>query len=80
MSHRIKMIWDFHGPNSKPIAEHHIKHLDEFVRLEGIKNTFSLVEKISSMHHSASLIVAMEHMNSLREKLKPHRGQNYIEK
>lgn len=78
MSERIKLIWDFRGPNAKPIAEHHAKHLSEFAETEKLKNAATGTEHIEGMHCIAFLIVDKQHMTSLRERLKPNRGQNYF--
>ena len=79
MSDRIKLIWDFRGPNAAPIAEHHVKHLLEYTISEGLENTRCDIEKVSDMHCIAFMVVDKDQMNVLRERLKPHRGQNYID-
>ena len=33
----LKLIWDFKGPSSEKIAEHHETHLKEFFILENKK-------------------------------------------
>ena len=80
MSERIKLIWDFRGPNANPIAEHHAKHLNEFAQSERLKNAVTGTEHIEGIHHIAFLIVDKQLMTSLRERLKPNRGQNYFPK
>jgi hypothetical protein len=80
MKERVKLIWDFRGPNATHIARHHVIHLKEFVEIESIENTLCDVEEISDAHHIAFLVVEKHLMNSLRERLKPNRGQLYIEK
>lgn len=77
---RIKLIWDFRGPNAEPIAAHHVVHLGEFALAEGLENAICETEKISEMHHIAFMIIGEEYMADLRERLKPNRGQKYIEK
>ena len=74
---RVKLIWDFRGPNAVPIAKHHVIHLKEFVETEELQNTICDVQEVSEMHCIAFLVVEKEHMNRLREQLKPHRGQLY---
>ncbi len=74
---RIKLIWDFRGPNAKHIATHHAKHLSEFVRDEAIKNAICETEAITEMHHIAFLITDKNQMEFLRERLKPNRGRLY---
>ena len=75
MTERVKLIWDFRGPNAQPIAEHHAKHLVEFASAERLDNPLIGVETISTMHHTAFLVVDKSLMNTLRETLKPTRGQ-----
>ena len=79
MKQRIKLIWDFRGPNAHPIAQHHAKHLGEFAESEALEHSFSGSEQLSEMHAIAFLVVEKELMNSLREKLKPNRGQLFTE-
>lgn len=80
MEERVKLIWDFRGPNAAPVAKHHAKHLSEFTKTENLQNTICATEEINTMHHIAYLVVEKVNMNSLRESLKPNRGQRYIEK
>ncbi|SRX75143.1 hypothetical protein [Aequorivita antarctica] len=77
MTERVKLIWDFHGPNSKHIAEHHAKHLTEFAEAKKLENAFTGKEEITPMHHIAYFVVDKSLMNTLRETLKPTRGQIY---
>lgn len=74
---RVKLIWDFRGPNAAPIANHHAVHLTEFAQTEGLQHTVCDVERISDLHHIAFLVVEKSLMNELRQRLKPHRGQLY---
>lgn len=79
MTDRIKLIWDFFGPNGKPTAEHHIKHLAEYVEAKNLQNTLLGVSEINPQHHIVYMIVEKELMDSLRKILKPNRGQLYEE-
>lgn len=74
---RVKLIWDFRGPNAQPIAQHHALHLQEFAVSEALQNTICTTEKITPMHFVAYLVVEKDKMNELRERLKPNRGQVY---
>lgn len=76
---RIKLIWDFRGPNAQQTAEHHVIHLREFVISENLQHTICEVEPISELHHIAFLVVEKKLMNDLRERLNPPRGQLYTE-
>ncbi|MCG2419426.1 hypothetical protein K8089_10355 [Aequorivita sp. F47161] len=79
MSERVKLIWDFRGPNAQHIAQHHAKHLNEYVETKNLQNSFTGYEEISPMFHIAFLVAEKSQMNSLRETLKPTRGQLYDE-
>lgn len=79
MLERVKLIWDFRGPNAKPIATHHAIHLGEYAASEGLQNTICETEELSEMHHIAYLVVEKQHMNTLRDILKPNRGQIFVE-
>lgn len=77
MVERVKLIWDFRGPNAQHIAIHHAKHLAEFASTENLQHSFSGNEEITPMHHTAFLVTEKTLMNTLRETLKPSRGQLY---
>lgn len=79
MSQRIKMIWDFKGPNGSQIAAHHVIHLKEFTVSERLENTLCEVEKVTDMHHIAYLVIDQSQVTDLRARLKPNRGQVYSE-
>lgn len=79
MQERIKLIWDFRGPNAAPIAEHHSIHLKEFAIAEKLEDVLCSTQKLSELHYIAYLVVDKIHMNTLRERLKPNRGQLYNE-
>lgn len=77
MNERVKLIWDFRGPNAKRIAEHHAKHLAEFAETEALKFSVSGQEEVTPMHHTAFLVVEKQLMDTMRDTLKPTRGQIY---
>ncbi|UZH55980.1 hypothetical protein JRG66_03655 [Salinimicrobium tongyeongense] len=74
---KLKLIWDFHGPDAEITAKHHAVHLREFLN----KNTLSLdisgSEKLSNTHAIAFMVVTKAEMPPVRDALKPHRGQLY---
>ena len=74
---RVKMIWDFRGPNAVQIAEHHKTHLQEFARLEAIEDCILGTESVSDMHHIVYMVVDEPLVSDLRQRLKPNRGQRY---
>jgi hypothetical protein len=76
---RLKLIWDFHGPDSHKIAEHHNIHLKEYIKLENLDITITGIQDLSDIHSIAFLVVNEADMKPIRDALKPHRGQVYLE-
>ncbi|QNJ96651.1 hypothetical protein [Constantimarinum furrinae] len=79
MSDRVKLIWDFRGPNAGPIASHHCIHLNEFAVSENIQDSIIDVEVVHDTHHIAYMVVNEDLVTDLRRRLKPNRGQHYKE-
>ncbi len=77
MSRQIKLIWDFKGPASSKTAEHHEIHLKEYVVAEKLPITKIGFEILHDMHAIAFMVVTDENMISVRDALKPHRGEIY---
>jgi hypothetical protein len=75
MQEKIKLIWDFRGNDSHPIAEHHRIHLEEFIEREKLEFQETGVHKISSMYSIAYMMVTKSEMIKVRDALKPHRGE-----
>lgn len=75
MSKRIKLIWDFRGPDALHTAQHHQIHLDEYVAAEKIQETQSGFEALSELYAIAFLTVNQEDMLAVRDALRPHRGE-----
>lgn len=76
---KLKLIWDFRGPESAKIAEHHLIHLKEYIEIEKLDVYLTGVETLNPMHSLAYLVVDESKMKSIRDALKPHRGQLYNE-
>jgi hypothetical protein len=72
---KLKLIWDFRGPDSLRIAEHHEVHLKEFIACEKLDINIAGVEQLSELHSIAFLVVNESEMKPIRDALKPHRGQ-----
>lgn len=77
MDRKIKLIWDFRGPDSATTAEHHEIHLKEYL----IANNYSLqitgFQILNEMHTTAFMVVEENDMIRFRDVLKPHRGEVY---
>lgn len=76
---KLKLIWDFKGPHAQKTAQHHLIHLKEYVTMEGINSLGNGVEKLNENHYIAFLGVNEDVMPPVRDALKPHRGQLWIE-
>lgn len=72
---QLKLIWDFRGPDSLKIAEHHEIHLKEYILLEKLDISITGFESVNDSHAIAFLVVNENNMKPIRDALKPHRGQ-----
>ena len=79
MSRKIKLIWDFKGPAAQKTAEHHVIHLKEFIALEKTNLNITGSQDFNEMHSIAFMVVDETEMISVRDALKPHRGEVYVE-
>ena len=77
MNEKIKLIWDFRGPDASATAEHHKKHLSQYVQLEALAHDITGCADFSSMHSIAYLVVTEEELTQVRDDLRPHRGEIY---
>ena len=76
---RLKLIWDFRGPDAERTAAHHEIHLKEYATAEALANTVTGTETHSDLHSLAYLVVDENAMKPVRDALKPHRGQLFTE-
>ena len=76
---KLKLIWDFRGPNASKTAQHHEIHLKEYIKLEQLNITITGYKDLSEIHTIAFLVVNENDMKPIRDTLKPHRGQVYTE-
>ena len=74
---QIKLIWDFRGETSAKTAEHHEIHLKEYINIEKLPLNITGFEIKNEMHAFAFMVVTDENMISVRDALKPHRGEIY---
>ncbi len=74
---KLKLIWDFKGPNAKKTAEHHLIHLKEYITFNTLDINVTGTETLNDMHSFAYLVVDEADMKPIRDALKPHRGQVY---
>lgn len=76
---KLKLIWDFKGPEGLKTAEHHAVHLKEFIEARNYEDILSGFETLNELHSIAYLVVPEDQMKIFRDALKPHRGQVYSE-
>jgi hypothetical protein len=72
---QIKLIWDFRGEASTKTAEHHEIHLKEYISIKKLPLNITGFEIKNKMHAIAFMVVTDENMISVRDALKPHRGE-----
>ena len=77
MTRKIKLIWDFRGLDSEKTAHHHEIHLKEYIKLENLQLNITGFEMKNEMHSIAFMVVQEEKMITIRDILKPHRGEVY---
>ncbi len=71
---RIKLTWEFKGPDAEHFAVHHEIHLKQYALAENLLDTTSSAEQMNPELWVASLIVDKSDMIKVRDALKPHRG------
>ena len=74
---KLKLIWDFRGPDAEKTAAHHAIHLKEYLKSHQLSLNIAGSEKLSEAHAIAFLVVTDGEMRPVRDALKPHRGQLY---
>ncbi|WP_162126206.1 hypothetical protein [Flavobacterium phycosphaerae] len=74
---KIKLIWDFRGPDAALTAEHHEIHLKEYIVIEKLPLNITGFEIKNELHTIAFMVVTEENMILVRDALKPHRGEVY---
>ncbi|HEU0136187.1 MAG TPA: hypothetical protein VFQ50_02760 [Flavobacterium sp.] len=75
---KIKLIWDFRGPEAAKTAEHHEKHLKEYIAIEKLPLNITGFDVVNEMHAIAYMVVTDNEMIAVRDRLKPHRGELFV--
>ena len=76
---KIKLIWDFRGPVAAKTAEHHEIHLKEFIISKKLPINITGCKIIDEMYAIAFMVVDEENMILVRDALKPHRGEVFLD-
>jgi hypothetical protein len=79
MARKIKLIWDFRGVVAAKTAEHHEIHLKEYILSEKLQLNITGFQIIDEMYAIAFMVVEEDNMIAVRDALKPHRGEVYLE-
>ncbi|MEO9531819.1 MAG: hypothetical protein ABJG68_13645 [Crocinitomicaceae bacterium] len=74
MNRKIKLIWDFHGGDAQGTAEHHLRHLKQFMEREKLEMVRTSVQSANDLHSMACLTVNEKDVRILRDTLKPNRA------
>lgn len=75
MSTKIKLIWDFRGPDALETAKHHTIHLKEFAATEDLSYHEVDTKELNPMLSYAFITVDESDMIIYRDALQPHRGE-----
>ena len=75
LERKIKLLWDFRGPDSFETAKHHTIHLKEFATIENLQFHEIDVKELNPMLCAAFIVVNESDMKVYRDALKPQRGE-----
>lgn len=75
MGRKIKLLWDFRGPDALETAKHHTIHLKEFATIENLEYFEVDVQEKNPMLCTAFITVNEKDMKTYRDALKPQRGE-----
>lgn len=74
---RIKLIWDFRGADSSEMARHHARHLEQYAAMHTLDDTRCGYESVTDNHHCAWIFIKPENLTTVRDALRPHRGEQH---
>ena len=75
LERKIKLLWDFRGPDALETAKHHTIHLKEFATIENLPFHEIDIKELNPMLFAAFIVVNESDMKVYRDALKPHRGE-----
>ena len=68
---KIKLIWEYKGPNANGIAEHQVIHLTEYCLKNKIEKVSTGIEKFQNNTWFAYLILLEDRHAEVAKELKP---------
>lgn len=74
MNRKIRLLWDFRGPDAKETAKHHAIHLKEFAEKEELDFLEVSIDEQNAYLCSAFIIINEKDLAIYKSALKPHRG------
>ncbi|MCC7400207.1 MAG: hypothetical protein IT214_01880 [Chitinophagaceae bacterium] len=77
MEKKVKLTWDFMGPDAHKIAEHYEHHLLEFIQMHKLKNEITGIENISDVYATSYMVVDENEVDQVRAALRPKRLEWY---
>tara|TARA_B110000008_G_C16926198_1_gene546814 strand:+ start:665 stop:898 length:234 start_codon:yes stop_codon:yes gene_type:complete len=75
MNKKIKLIWNFRGPDALETAKHHTIHLKEFATIENLPFHEIDIKELNPILCTAFIVVNESDMKVYRDALKPLRGE-----
>ncbi len=75
LERKIKLLWDFSGPDAIETAKHHTIHLKEFAAIENLPFHEIDIKEMNPMLCTAFIVVNESDMKVYRDALKPQRGE-----
>lgn len=75
MSRKIKVIWEFSGPDAEETAKHHEIHLGEFGERNDLDFSIPGTAYLNHITWLAYLIVLEKDVIKVRDALKPDRAE-----
>lgn len=75
---RIRLHWDFFGPDNHATAVHFLKHVDQFCAREGISRYAHAITN-HAVRCTAVLECDDQYLKLVRDALKPVRGERVLE-
>lgn len=74
--HRMRLCWDFYGPDSQGTAEHFARHLDEFIAKHALTGCATGTEVVGPMHAFAHCRAEGAALETLKRALRPKRTED----
>lgn len=71
---RIKLLWDFFGPDAWKTAEHFEHHLKEFIEMHDLDITETGFKDEHENHSISFMVIDESQLLDVRDPLKPHRA------